>query len=203
MSKAKPISAVIDAAHIGRRPQAAPREADATVKRLFMLFHGWYGNLLIARYQTGETGLDGKDRGVASAMKVWQAELARFAPEDVESAAARCQADHPKFPPTLPEFVALCKAVRVRPAFQPNGPGAIEMSGELRSSYTARARAEAMHRYRANLAAEVGKVETEGGIRGMQTLIAQAVALAGGDEVVILRRFDQRPIVRYATGRAT
>lgn len=202
MSKAKPISAVIDAAHIGQRAQAAPREADATVKRLFMLFHGWYGNLLISRYMTGDTGLDGKDRGVASAMKVWQAELARFAPADVEAAAARCQADHPKYPPTLPEFVALCKAVQIRPAMKINGTLKVEMSDGLRSSYTAKARAEAMHRYRANLAAEVGKVETEGGIRGMQTLIAQAVALAGGDEVAILRRFDERPIVRYATGRA-
>lgn len=202
MSKAKPISAVIDAAHIGARPQAEPRQADAMVKRLFMLFHGWYGNLLIARYQTGDTGLDGKDRGVASAMKVWQSELARFEPEDVEAAAARCQTDHPKYPPTLPEFVALCKAVRVRPMMKVNGTLKVEMSEGLRSSYTAKARAQAMHRYRANLAAEVGMVNAPDGARGLQVLIAQAVALAGGDEVQVLRRYDRTPIVRFTPRRA-
>lgn len=201
MSEPRPIAKIIDAAGIGARAQPAS-EAESPVKRLFLLFHGYYGALFLSRYQTGDDDLQGKDRGVKSAMKVWQAELAHFEPQDIEAAAMRCKADHPDFPPTLPQFLALCKAVRVRQPTKPNGPGAIEMSGELRSSYTAKARAEAMHRYRANLAAEVGKVETEGGIRGMQTLIAQAVALAGGDEVAILRRFDQRPIVRYATGRA-
>lgn len=192
MSKPKPIAAVIDAAQIGSRPQPERADTSATVKRLFMLFHGWYGNLLIARYNTGETGLDGKDRGVASAVKVWQSELAPFAAEDIEAAAQRCRTDHPKYPPTLPEFVSLCKAVRVRPAVQANGPMKIEMSEGLRSSYTARARAQAMAAYRAKLEAEVGAVRTGPGLAGLQQLVAQAVALAGGDEVAALRRFDQR-----------
>lgn len=184
-----PLPTLIDSAAIGQQPHAINSEAGSTVKRLFMLFHGWYGNLLISRYNTGETGLDGKDKGVASAMKVWQGELARFAAEDIETAARRCQVDHPKYPPTLPEFVAICKAVQPRRA-APESQFKIPWSPELKSSYSARARANAMATYRARTMADAGAVWVESGVPGLQVLVAKAVGLAGGDEVATLRRFD-------------
>lgn len=188
----KTISQALQGADLGKRPQpGAAIEAD--IKRLFMLFHGWYGALFLARYATGDTGVDGKDRGTMSAMLVWQSRLAAFDGEVVRAAAERCETDHPQYPPTLPEFVAICRAVKPRVTTQEQFK--IQMSEGLRSSYTARARAEAMARYRANERAAEGAVATDDGYPGLQQLVASAVSLAGGDEVAVLRRFDMRRVV--------
>lgn len=187
----KTISQALAGAQIGREsePAADPKK---TVKGLFMLFHGWYGNLFLSRFESGDKDASGKDRGTMSAMSVWQHALDRFDGDVVRTAAERCQEDHPKYPPTLPEFVAICKAVQPRKAAPESQPG-IAMSDELKSSYTARARAEAMARYRANINAEAGVVKAEKGVSGLHVLVAKAVALAGGDEVAVLRRFDREP----------
>jgi len=192
MSDPKSITQAIDAAQIGQKP-ARSASPDTTIKQLFMLLHGLYGNLLIARFSTGEVvaaGPDkGKDKGVKSAMVIWQANLDRFDGETIRAAADRCMTDHPKYPPTLPEFVAMCKAIQPRQTHAEQFK--IGMSDELKSSYTARARAQAMARYRANLERSAGVVNTgNAGLGALQVLIARAVALAGGDEVAALRRFD-------------
>lgn len=189
MSKPQAIGDVIAKIQIGTEP--SPEVLQRLTKELFMLFHGWYGALFLSRYHTGERDLAGKDKGVKSAMIVWQNALARFDEDTIRTAVNRCKEAHPQFPPTLPEFEALCRAVQVRPAFKADGPAQIGMSEGLKSSYTARARADAMARYRANLAAEVGAVHTSGsGLAALQLLVAKAVSLAGGDEVATLRRFD-------------
>lgn len=188
MSDPKSITQAIETAQIGRRP---PRSSspETAVKQLFMLLHGLYGNLLIARFSTGEVGADGKDKGVKSAMVIWQANLECFDGETIRAAADRCMTDHPKYPPTLPEFVAMCKAIQPRRTHAEQFK--IGMSDELKSSYTARARAQAMARYRANLERSAGVVNTGNtGLGALQVLIGRAVALAGGDEVAALRRFD-------------
>ena len=189
------ISAAIARADINR---AQPAEADPAkaVRSLFMLFHGMYGNLFLSRYATGEVDAEGKDKGVKSAMVIWQSDLARFDPAVVRSAAERCKTDHPKFPPTLPEFLGLCRALQPRAAHF-DKPGAIEMSAGLKSSYTAKARAKAMAAYRAKLDADVGVVRVSAGLAGLCQLVASAIGLAGGDEVAALARME-----RLTSGRA-
>lgn len=194
----KTISQAIQSAAVGAaRGEPAP-DPQKTVKGLFMLFHGWYGNLFLSRFESGDKDKAGKDRGTLSAMAIWQSALGRFDGDVVREAADRCQVEHPKYPPTLPEFVAICRAAQPREAY--SGPMKVEMSEGLKSSYTARARAEAMARYRANRAGrDVGSdaVRDDDGLFALQLLVAHAVGLAGGDEVAVLRRFD-----RAAAGRA-
>ena len=186
----KTIAQALDGASIGAQPEAPAADPRKTVKGLFMLFHGWYGNLFLSRYESGDKDASGKDRGTLSAMTIWQSALDRFDGDVVRAAADRCEVDHPKYPPTLPEFVAICKATQPRRA-APESQFKIPMSSDLKSSYTARARAEAMARYRAKVATDAGVVNAGDGLGGLQVLVAKAVALAGGDEVAVLRRFDR------------
>jgi hypothetical protein len=183
------ISAAIERADIN---SAQPAGADAAkaVRSLFMLFHGMYGNLFLSRYATGELDAEGKDKGVKSAMVIWQSDLARFDAAVVRAAAERCKTDHQKFPPTLPEFLALCRALQPRAAHF-DKPGAIEMSAGLKSSYTAKARAKAMATYRAKLDSDVGLVRVGSGLSGLCQLVASAVGLAGGDEVAALSGMER------------
>lgn len=182
------ISAAISRSDFARQQTEA---ADPTkdVRNLFMLFHGMYGNLFLSRYATGDLDATGKDKGVKSAMVVWQSDLVRFDPEVIRAAADRCKVDHVKYPPTLPEFLTICRALQPRIAHF-DKQGAIEMSAGLKSSYTAKARAAAMASYREKLAAEVGAVRVDGGLTGLLQLVASAVGLAGGDEVGALRQLD-------------
>lgn len=189
----KHISNVIDVDTIRRQAQA-PRAAEenATAKGLFMLFQGWYGSLFLSRYETGNQTEDGKDKGILSAMVIWQAELGGLDGNVVRDAAERCKTEFVKWPPTLPEFMGVVRAVTPRKTY--SGPMKVEMSEGLRSSYSMRARTEAMARYRANVNADAGVVNTGGavGLPLVQLLIAKAVGLAGGDEVAVLRRFDRQ-----------
>lgn len=190
------ISAAINRAEIARQ-QPESTDAGKAVRSLFMLFHGMYGNLLLSRYATGELDGDGKDKGVKSAMVIWQSDLARFDSDVLRAAAERCKTDYVKYPPTLPEFLTICRALQPRRAhFETQG--AIAMSDGLKSSYTAKARAKAMASYREKLAVEVGAVRVDGGLSGLLQLVAAAVGLAGGDEVKALRRFDAVAMPRGA-----
>lgn len=185
----KTVSQALQAANIGAAP-SQQEDLQSGVKGLFMLFHGWYGALLLARYTTGDVDQEGKDRGIKSAMVVWQKELDGFDGDVIRAAANRCMADHPKYPPTLPEFVAICKATQPRRA-APESQFKIPMSTDLKSSYTARARAKAMTAYRAKVDAEAGVVKAGDGLGSLQVLVARAVGLAGGNEVAVLRSFDR------------
>ncbi|MBT9462540.1 hypothetical protein [Hydrogenophaga sp.] len=186
----KTITQAIKGAQIGA-VSAQPEDLQAGVKGLFMLFHAWYGTLLLSRYTTGDVDAEGKDRGIKSAMVVWQHELDGFDGDVVRAAAERCKVDHSKYPPTLPEFVALCKAIQPRrPA--PESQFKIPMSEGLRSSYTARARTEAMATYNARISVCMGMVKPGEGLDTVRALIAEAVRLAGGDEVATLRRLESK-----------
>jgi hypothetical protein len=122
--------------------QTNPLQVSATIRKLFMLLHGSYGTLFLAKFSTGERDAEGRDKGIRAAMKVWDAKLSNFAPEVVETAADRLSASHPQFPPNLPEFEALCVSVAPRktyaqeaglprlPAPAPAAP--MEVSFELR-----------------------------------------------------------------------
>lgn len=166
-----------------------------TVARLFMLFHGWYGTLFTAKFATGERDELGKDRGIKSARMVWQSDLAEFDDETVMAAAARCKAEHPEFPPSLPQFVALCRAARPVKTWRPESDEAsnlIGMSPELRAAHSKRVREEALARLRGIHPKDARDEEARRapGLRGLMHAIADAVACAGGDEVAELRRLE-------------
>lgn len=174
---------------ISQGPMAEGSESETATKRLFMLFHGYYGNLFLSKFATGELDADGKDRGIKSARQVWQSGLAKFDVATVVAAAERCKQAHKEFPPSLPQFLDLCAAIQPRKA-RSEGDARIGMSTELKSTYSKRARAEAMARYRDRIANQAGVVSVPYGLAGLKELVAKAVALGGGDEVATLRRLD-------------
>lgn len=186
----KTITQAIAGAHIGAKPELAGVDPKKTVKGLFMLFHGWYGNLFLSRYESGDKDATGKDRGTMSAMVIWQNALDRFDGDVVRAAACRCEADHPKYPPTLPEFLAICKATRPR-AVAPESQFQIPMSDALKSANSAKARADAMATYHANVSASVDVVRPSEGLGLLHALIAKAVGLAGGNEAARLHRLER------------
>lgn len=153
---------------------------------VFKTFHGFYGSLFLSKFSTGLQDEKGHDRGIHSAKTVWATALQRFDAATVGAALDACQALHPKYPPTMPEFVGLCVAHAPRVHAAPAQPR-IEMGQALRSAYAAKCRAiNAKHAEAAAIKAN-GYRPWEPTLTGLYQGIAQAVALAGGDEVKFLR----------------
>lgn len=169
---------------------ASPGRPDAdqqAVKALFKVFHGFYGNLFLSKFSTGEANDAGEDVGLVNARRMWGHRLSAFDADTVRAAVRQCQVAHPEFPPSLPQFAALCEANRPREVYQP--PNRIEMSQALRSEHAARARAVlAKHHARAT---EKDDPESEPGLGPLKRAIANAVATAGGDEAATLLRLDR------------
>lgn len=93
------------------------REASTTVRKLFVLLHGAYGNLFLSKYATGEKSEAGGDKGVAAAMLVWDATLSKFTPDVIEAAAKRLMTEHPDFAPNLPQLEKVCEAMTPRKTY--------------------------------------------------------------------------------------
>ena len=93
------------------------REASSTVRKLFVLLHGSYGSLFLSKYATGEKSEAGGDKGVAAAMLVWDAALAKFAPDVIEAAAKRLMTESPEFAPNLPQLEKVCEAITPRKTY--------------------------------------------------------------------------------------
>lgn len=106
------------AVHQAPQAQAAePLQVNPVVRKLFMLLHGSYGNLFISKFSTGEKDGQGRDKGIRAAMKVWEAKLAKFPADVVEIAAERLSAEHPDYPPNLPQFEKVCRAATPRQTY--------------------------------------------------------------------------------------
>lgn len=180
----KPV--VVDADTIKTQTQALPADA---VNNIFKVMHGFYGNLFLSKYSTGEVDAQGGDAGIVSARQIWAHGLREFNHGIIKVALAQCMREHPKFPPSLPEFVALCAANKPRDVYRPAQP-ALGMSQQLRSAYAARARQiNERHAQRA-IDRKTGFIELPRTLDGLKLAIANAVATAGGDEVSELRRLD-------------
>ena len=174
---------------------AAPRAAAAAADNagnVFRVLHGFYGNLFLSKFASGqihESGQEkGADMGVTSAKSIWAHGLRKYDAAVVRAALNQCVIDHLKFPPSLPEFLALCAANQPRETYRHTVP-ALPMDGKLRSEHAAKARAiNAKHAQKAANRATVEPVE---GLDGLKQAIANAVASAGGDEVCELVRLDR------------
>lgn len=166
-----------------------PPLPEQAVNNVFKVFHGFYGNLFLSKFSTGEVDAQGGDAGIVSARQIWGHGLRNFDAGTVKAALAQCMAQHPEFPPSLPQFVALCRANAPREAYKP-AQQAIGMSQALRSQYTAKARAAATARLEQIMTIKTGYIEVPQDLSGLKLAIANAVACAGGDEVAELRRLD-------------
>ena len=163
------------------RTQAAPTDDANSV---FRVMHGFYGNLFLSKFATGEAMAGGGDGGVASARAIWAHGLRSFDVGTVKTALARTIDTHPEYPPTLPQFVALCKACAPRQAYQ---HAALPMSGALQAEKARVARDAALKSIKPATAAN----DAPQGLQLLKQLIAQAVGLAGGDEAKELARLDR------------
>lgn len=167
------------------------------VSDVFVALHGFYGVLFISKFATQEVDSNGKDKGIVSAKRVWASELARFDRGTVGAAIEACKVEHKQYPPSLPEFLELCRARVIRKAYRPEIP-AIEMGQPLRSEYARRAREiNEKHDQRA-IDRKTGYVEVPTGLDGLKQCIAAAVGAAGGDECKELLRLDRLFSVKVA-----
>lgn len=93
-------------------PSKRPPLPDSWVERIFDRMQGMYGSLWLDRWRSGEMIEQGGqrfDRGLLVAKATWADELAGFAdqPERLAKALEACR--HRNLPPTLPEFLELCR----------------------------------------------------------------------------------------------
>lgn len=98
-------------AHQGQ-PQA--REASPTIRKLFLLLQGTYGNAFLSKFSTGVVDSENRDKGIVAAMRVWERTLAKYEASVIETAADRVLEAHKQFAPNLAEFEALCRAAQPR-----------------------------------------------------------------------------------------
>lgn len=77
------------------------------VARIFRELQGYYGSRFLDMWRVGQLLPDGQDAGIANAKQVWGEKLAGFA--DQPDRIKRALDSLPQHPPTLPEFVALCR----------------------------------------------------------------------------------------------
>jgi hypothetical protein len=69
------------------QPQSLPTEA---VNNVFKVLHGFYGNLFLSKFASGEVDERGDDKGVLSARQVWAHGLRAFDGQTVKAALSRC-----------------------------------------------------------------------------------------------------------------
>lgn len=189
----KPV--VVNAESIKQTTPALPVDV---VNNIFKVFHGFYGNLFLSKFSTGEVDAQGGDAGIVSARQIWGHGLRHFDAGTVKAALARCMERHPEFPPSLPQFVALCDACRPRETYKPAQP-ALEMGQALKSAYSARAREINGRHAQKAVDKQTGYIALPQSLEGLKSAIANAVATAGGDEVAMLRKLDQMLAPKGAT----
>lgn len=170
------------------------------VNNVFKVFHGDYGNLFLMKFATGQLtcpgevdaagqSIEGQDKGILSARKIWAHALRGFDAATVKTALSQCRVRYPDFAPNLPQFLAICAANKSREVFKPEVP-AIGMGQPLRSQYASQAREiNARHALKA-MQNRLSTPESVSGLDGLKQAIANAVSNAGGDEVSELRRLD-------------
>lgn len=179
----------------------APAIAESDVKRVFMVMHGYYGNLFFTKFATGvmvaiagSRGPGGKeleeDQGIANARRIWSHGLRPFDAEVIKAALRQCQDKHKEFPPSLPQFVALCAANLPPPKVQ-RPQAAVGMSAELRSKYATEAKLKVQMHILAARDAAIGYVKVPPTLDGLKLAIATAAAEGGADEATELVRLNR------------
>ena len=94
-----------------------PPLPEQAVNNVFKVFHGFYGNLFLSKFSTGEVDTHGGDAGIVSARQIWGHGLRGIDAGTVKAALAQCMERHPEFPPNLPQFQAICHSAAPRKTF--------------------------------------------------------------------------------------
>lgn len=176
---------------------AAAEAKRAQAGSVFKVMHGFYGNLFLSKFSSGQLNDAGDDIGVVNARSIWGHGLRDFEESTIKTALANCMDRHPEFPPSLPQFVILCRAAAPRKAYQTAVPE-IEMSQGLRSEYARKAREINAKHDEVARARVTGFKPLEMSLDGLKQNIAQAIALAGGDEAAALTRLEREIAPRSA-----
>ena len=185
----KDVSSIAERA-VGAASQEQRQDAVRVSNRVFKTLQGMYGSLFLSKFSTGKVLPNGGDAGVISARDVWAVSLQRFDAGTVGTALDRVLTDFPEFPPSLPQFVALCRACAPRHSTPVQKTG-IGMSPELRSVDSRRARESAISRLKSRVDAVTGYLPLPLSLDGLKLAIAGAVACAGGDEAKELLRLEK------------
>lgn len=152
---------------------------------VFRALHGFYGQLWLSKFATGQVDASGNDSGVLGAKAIWAHGLRDFSATTVKAALRQCLETHPEFPPSLPQFMALCRANTPREVFKP----ALAMSGALVAERNKAAR-EKLREMRQSLRRKSAVRQGEG-LALLFAAIADAVGCAGGDESAELLRLER------------
>lgn len=78
------------------------------VRKLFAELQGSYGTRFLDMWRSGQSNIDGEDVGLLNALGLWAERLGGF--RERPDALRRALDTLPKHPPTLPEFVELCRS---------------------------------------------------------------------------------------------
>ena len=112
MADCASVADLVEASLLDGGGQASGKpQASTMVRQLFVLLHGAYGVRFLSKFATGELDERGKDKGVRSAMAVWDGGLRNFSEDVVVAAIERFMGQSPEFPPSLPQVQALCRAI--------------------------------------------------------------------------------------------
>ena len=98
------------------------------VSKIFRECQGHYGSRWLDMWRTGQTLPDGTDVGLQNAMEKWGERLAGFI--DRPEALRKAMQSLPIHPPTLPEFIALCRqqSITLQDSLPPPTPDAIAVA---------------------------------------------------------------------------
>jgi len=157
------------------------------IKRLFMLFHGMYGNQLLDKFRTNQLNDQGEDLGLLSAQAVWLNGLREFDFEIIRKAVAKCELKHKTFPPTLPEFRDLCRSLRPTDWNRAAAPKQLPISPEMQKVYREKNRA-LLRQMKLQQAGQYFRFGD--GLQSLMTMVAKAAGDAGGDEVATLLKLE-------------
>jgi hypothetical protein len=151
------------------------------------MLHGYYGNLFLSKFATGQLDQAGHDKGIASARTVWSHGLREFDTEVIGAALEQCIERHTEFPPSFPQFKALCKAMQPRTTYRDQRLALPDRAPRAANASQVR---EMIDRCRGTQDADGGESVANSGLDGLKLLIAEASSLAGGDEAATLVRLD-------------
>lgn len=183
----KPVTSALGSAKDVAKAQPVNEKA---ANHVFRVLFGFYGNLFMSKYASGQLNETGDDLGVVSARKVWAYSMRNFDTATIYAALEKCQTAHPEFAPSWPQFLSLLLASRPVETFKP-AVREIAMGQELRSQYARNARATIAKHEQKVADQRTGYVELPPTLDGLKQAIAGAVGLAGGNEVATLLRLDR------------
>jgi len=188
-----PASKVIDITAQDLANKVLSPECLALANRVFKLLHGAYGTLFLSRYATGEIDGDGADLGVKNARRVWAHYLSDVPHAAIFGAINRMPKEHLEFPPSAAQFRALCMReadeIKAKDKVE-EARKALPASGKAFSDATKRSREAAFHSI--SQARRLDRsVQVSEGLELLISVVAEAVANGGGDEVGELRRLNQ------------